>query len=531
MVAMEIGSAGLLLQLLVLVVIFAVVARRLRVPYPIVMVVAGVVISLIPGLPQIELEPDVIFSVFLPLLLYHAAWHTSWPTMQRNAWSILVLAVGLVVFTVFGIAVAAPAFLPGFDWRTGFLLGAVIAPTDAIAATSVARRMKMRKQLVDIIEGESLVNDATGLLALQLGLTMLLGGRVPTLTESFGRFLYVSAAGVAIGLAVGYLAHRVERWIDDAPTVVASTVLVPFAAYLVAEEVRASGVLAVVACGLLHSRRADESRPPRIRLETGVVWNTLNFILNGLVFVLIGLQLRHVLRDIGGTAGAGALALYALIFALLLIGLRLLWVFPAMALGPFIARRVFHREEHPLPLKSMFLIGWSSMRGVIALAAAMSLPATLPQRPMIIFLAFGAIFISLVFKGLSLPAIIRRLGLSGTSGPEHEEQEARRLVVQQALAHLDALHDEGKVFDEHYDHLRQRYTGRLAALNEESGDEHGTALEHAERYVDVSRALLRAERQAAVRLRNENRVSDEVLRSLLSDLDLAETRLNPRTEE
>src|ERR1051325_4152986 len=265
MVAMEIGSAGLLLQLLVLVVIFAVVARRLRVPYPIVMVVAGVVISLIPGLPQIELEPDVIFSVFLPLLLYHAARHNSWPTMQRNAWSILVLAVGLVVFTVFGIAVAAPAFLPGFDWRTGFLLGAVIAPTDAIAATSVARRMKMRKQLVDIIEGESLVNDATGLLALQLGLTMLLGGRVPTLTESFGRFLYVSAAGVAIGLAVGYLAHRVERWIDDAPTVVASTVLVPFAAYLVAEEVRASGVLAVVACGLLHSRRADESRPPRIR--------------------------------------------------------------------------------------------------------------------------------------------------------------------------------------------------------------------------------------------------------------------------
>src|ERR1051325_6018674 len=213
MVAMEIGSAGLLLQLLVLVVIFAVVARRLRVPYPIVMVVAGVVISLIPGLPQIELEPDVIFSVFLPLLLYHAAWHTSWPTMQRNAWSILVLAVGLVVFTVFGIAVAAPAFLPGFDWRTGFLLGA----------------------------------------------------HVPTLTESCGRFLYVSAAGVAIGLAVGYLAHRVERWIDDAPTVVASTVLVPFAAYLVAEEVRASGVLAVVACGLLHSRRADESRPPRIR--------------------------------------------------------------------------------------------------------------------------------------------------------------------------------------------------------------------------------------------------------------------------
>lgn len=531
MVVMPIGNAGVLLQLLLLIVVFAVVARRLRVPYPIVMVVAGVVISLIPGLPEIELEPDVVFSVFLPLLLYHAAWHTSWPTMQRNAWSILMLAVGLVVFTVFGIAVAAPAFLPGFDWRTGFLLGAVIAPTDAIAATSIARRMKMRKQLVDIIEGESLVNDATGLLALQLGLTMLLGGRIPTVTESVGRFLYMSVAGVAIGLVVGFLAHRVERWIDDAPTVVATTVLVPFAAYLVAEEVRASGVLSVIACGLLHSRRADESRPPRIRLETGVVWNTLNFILNGLVFVLIGLQLRHVLRDIGGAASAGRLALYSLIFALLLIGLRLMWVFPAMALGPFLARRLFHRDERPLPAKSMFLVGWSSMRGVIALAAAMSLPATLPQRPMIIFLAFGAIFVSLVFKGLTLPPLIRWLGLSGTEEPEHEEQEARRLVVEQALAHLESLHDEGRIFDEHYDHLRQRYAGRLAALNEESGDEHGTALEHAERYVDASRALLRAERQAAVRLRNEQRISDEVLRSLLSELDLAETRLNPRTEE
>ncbi|HKO54749.1 MAG TPA: Na+/H+ antiporter, partial [Thermoanaerobaculia bacterium] len=430
---MPLGNSALLLQLLLIVVVFAVVARRLRVPYPIVMVVAGVAISLIPGLPEVELAPEVIFSIFLPLLLYHAAWHTSWPMLQRNARSILVLAVGLVVFTVFGVAGVAPMFLPGFDWRTGFLLGAVIAPTDAIAATAIARRMKMRKQLVDIIEGESLVNDATGLLALQLGIAMLFGGRVPTITESVLRFLYVSIAGVGIGLAIGYLAHRVERWIDDAPIVVATTVLVPFAAYLLAEEARASGVLAVVACGLLHSRRADESRPPRIRLETGVVWNTLNFILNGLVFVLIGLQLRHVLRDIRGVS-IGSLALYGLTFAFLLIGLRLVWVFPAMALV---------RSKQRLPPRSIFLVGWASMRGVIALAAAMSLPAALPQRPMIIFLSFGAIFISLVVKGLTLPGLIRRLGLSGTEEPEHEEQEARRLVVEQALAHLDSLHDDG----------------------------------------------------------------------------------------
>lgn len=527
---MHFGAAALLLQLLLVVVVFAVVARKVRVPYPIVMVVAGAVIGLIPGLPEIALQPDVIFTVFLPLLLYHAAWHTSWPSLQRNAWSIFVLAVGLVVFTVFGIAATAPAFLPGFHWSSGFILGAVVAPTDAIAATAIARRLKMRKQIVDIIEGESLVNDATGLLALQLGLAMLLDGRAPTVSESVFRFFYVTVIGVGIGLVVGWLGHRVERWIDDPPIVVATTVLVPFVAYFAAEEVKASGVLAVVACGLLHSRRADESRPARVRLESGVVWNTLNFILNGVVFVLIGLQLRPVLRDIGNVRPA-ALALYALIFGLLLIALRVAWVFPAMFAGPFLAKRLFRKSEPPLAPRAVFLIGWAGMRGVIALAAAMALPDSVTQKPMIIFLSFGAIFISVVVKGMTMPGLIRRLGLSGTEEPEHEETEARRVVLEEVLKELDALHAQGRVFDDHYDHLRQRYAVRLAALNHDGGDEHGTALDHQERYTAALRELLRAQRKAAVKLRNEHRLSDEVLRSMLAELDLAETRLHPRAEE
>lgn len=529
---MEIGDARDFLELLLIVVVFAVVARRIRVPYAIVMVIAGLLVSLIPGLPEVDLQPDVIFSVFLPLLLYWAAWHTSWLTLKRNAWSMVVLAVGLVIFTVFGVAAAAPWFLPGFDWRIGFILGAVIAPTDAIAATSIARRLKLKKQLVDIIEGESLVNDATGLLAFQLGISMLLGGRPPTVTEGLLRLLYVSVVGIAIGLVIGWVVDRVERGIDDAPIVIAITVLVPFAAYFTADAVHASGVLAVVACGLLQSWRSDEFRSARVRLEAGVVWNTLAFILNGLVFVLIGLQLRPILRGLAGM-NPGSLILYVLGFSALVIALRMLWVFPAMSLESIVSNRLLRRKEPGMDARSMFLIGWASMRGVIALAAAMSLPRVLPdgrpfpQRPLIIFLTFGAIFLSLVMKGLTLPMVIRRLGLHGTAEPEVEERSARRVVTESALDVLESLRQSGDVFDDHYEHLKGRYTARLAALNDEAGDEHGTAREHAERYRDISRAMLHAERQAAVRLRSERRISDDVLRALLTELDLAEARLNP----
>lgn len=512
---MELNDARTVLELLLIVVAFAVVARRLSLPYPIVMVIAGILVSLVPGLPDVQLDPQIIFHLFLPLLLYRAAWETSWPSLQRDLPTIVVLAIGLVAFTVFGIAAIAPSFLPGFNWQTAFILGAVIAPTDAIAATSIARRLRMRKQLVDILEEESLLNDATGLLAFHLGVAMLLRTDVPSIAGDIANFIYVTVAGIAIGLAVALVVHRVERGIDEAPIVIGSTVLVPFAVYFVAEAAHASGVLAVVACGLLHSRRSDESRSARVRLEAGIVWSTLGFLLSNIVFVLIGLQLREILQSLRG-ANAGALVVSVLVLSAVVLLLRLLWVFPAMSFAAFV-------RKQPIPsARDRFLIGWAGMHGVIALAAAMSLPLAFPQRPMIIFLTFGAIFVSVVIKGLTLPAVIRKLGLHNAATADIEHRDARRLVAEMALEALESLHEEGTVRDHHYDHVKKRYETRLAALD---GD-NPIASEYAAGYRDAVQSMLQAERQAALRLRNERRISDEVARALLAELDLAETGMN-----
>lgn len=507
------------LLLLLFVAIFAIVAQRLRVPYPIVLVVAGLGLSLVPGIPDVELNPDTIFFVVLPLLLNWAAWHTSWLSLRRNAWSIFVLAFGLVVFTVFGVAAAAPWFLPGFDWRAGFVLGAVIAPTDAIAATSIARRLRLPQRIVDIIEGESLINDASGLLALQIGVGMIMAGRTPTVSESLARLAFITVAGIAIGVVVGFVVDRFERVVDDAPIVIALTLLVPYAAYFAAESVHASGVLAVIASGLYHSRSSVSYRPARVRLQAEVVWNTMAFIVNGLVFVLIGLQLPAVLAGLKGTSISTLIA-DVLLFSAIVVALRMAWVYPALSVG-----------RAKLDGRSKFLIGWASMRGVIALAAALSLPLQLPQRAMIIFLTFGGIFTSLVIKGLTLPAFIRRLGLAGRDESQAEEIEARKALARAGLEYLDHAHGRGEVFDEHEEDLRRHYATRLAALNDEPADDHGGAAEHAARYREVSRGMLRAERAEAVRLRDENRITDDTLRELLTELDLAETRLNVELEK
>src|SRR6202795_1133231 len=277
------------LLLLLFVVAFGALAHKLQIPYPIILVVAGLLLGFVPGTPQITLNPDVIFFVVLPPLLYSAAWLTSWREFSYNLVSILFLAFGLVIFTVLGVARVAPWFLSGFDWRMGFVLGAGVAPTDAIAATSIATRIGLPKQIVDILEGESLVNDASGLLALEFGVAMVVSGHVPTLTSGLGRLAFLVFAGLAVGLLVGWIVDRIERHIDDGPIEIALSVLTPYAAYLGADRIHASGVLAVVTVRLYLSRRSSQFFSPEVRLQTWGFWDSFTFILNGLVFVLIGL--------------------------------------------------------------------------------------------------------------------------------------------------------------------------------------------------------------------------------------------------
>lgn len=525
------------LLLLLFVVVFASLARRLQTPYPIVLIVAGLLLSFIPGIPKITLNPDLIFFVVLPPLLYSAAWLTSWREFSHNLVTILFLAFGLVGFTVFGVTETGRWLFAGFDWRLGFVLGAVVATTDAIAATSIAKRVGLPQRIVDVLEGESLVNDATGLLALEFAVAMLVRGQTPSVAFGILRLAYVTVVGLAIGLLVGLAVYWFERRIDDGPIEIAISILVPYAGYLAAEAVHASGVLAVVACGLYLSHRSTDLFSPSVRIQAYAVWNSLTFVLNGFVFVLIGLQLPYVLAGIEEYS-FHQLLLYGALFSALVILLRLVWVFPGAYLSSLIRRRILHQKENPPPARQVFVVGWTGMRGVIALAAAMSLPVVLadgkpfPQRNLIIFLTFCVILVTLVLQGLTLPALIRALGLAGSLGPKREEKDARRVVLEAALSYLDEARAKDRPeLASVYNDIEQHYRQRLAVLTGAGTAEGDLGPKDSRRFRDLSGDLLRIERQTAVRLRKEGRINDEVLRQIEHELDLSETQLNARAGE
>ena len=517
------------LLLLGFVVLFAALASKLKTPYPIVLVVAGLLVSFLPGIPKIELNADVIFLLVLPPLLYSAAWTTSWREFRFNLVSISLLAFGLVAFTVAGVAVAAPLVFAGFTWQMGFVLGAVVSTTDAIAATSIARRVGLPQAIVDLLEGESLVNDATGLLALEFGLALVVQSRTPTLAGAVGRLCYLTVAGIAIGLVIGVVVEWFENRIDDGPIEIAVSILVPYGAYLAANHARASGVLAVVACGLYLSRKSARFFSPRVRLQAWSVWEALSFALNGLVFVLIGLQLPYVMNGIRSYSRK-ELVLYGALFSGLLILLRLVWTYPGSRIGYWLRTGLLHQKYAKPEVRGVFVVGWTGMRGVVALAAAMALPETLtdgrpfPQRNLIIFLTFCVILVTLVLQGLSLPWLIRKLGLAGPSGPNCEEREARRMMTRAALEKLQQVRGTGgKEFAELYADIESHYQHRLAVLDDK-GDDDKTGKVHS-RMMDVTLELLRAERDAAIALREQGRINDEVLRQLERELDLRESEL------
>src|SRR5882724_7299604 len=408
----------ILLLLLLSVVALAILARKLRTPYPIVLVTGGLLLGFVPGMPMVPLNPNLVFFVVLPPLLYAAAWNTSWKDFRHNLVSIAFLAIGLVAFTVAGVAVAGPLLLPGFDWRIGFVLGAVVATTDSIAATSIAKRIGLPKRIVDILEGESLLNDATGLLALQFATIMIVSGETPTLGKGFLELAYLTIVGLLLGLLVGVAVAWLERRVEDGPIEITISILVPYAVYLAAEAIHASGVLAVVACGLYLSQKSSEFFSARVRIQAWAVWDALTFILNGLVFMVIGLQLPHVLANLGGYKLRN-LVLYGIAFTALLIVLRLIWMYPGGYIAHYIRKHLLRQKVSRPSARQIFVVGWTGMRGVIALAAAISLPEALadgqpfPQRDMIIFLTFSVILVTLVLQGLTLPPLIRALGLAG----------------------------------------------------------------------------------------------------------------------
>ena len=519
------------LVLLFVTIVVGALAKRLNTPYPILLVMAGLLVSFVPAVPRISLNPDVIFFIFLPPLLYAAAWNTSWREFKNALVNILLLAIGLVVFTVVGVAVVVCTLFKGFDWRTGVVLGAAVSTTDAIAATAIARRLGVARRIVDIIEGESLVNDATGLLALQFGIAAVVNNQSFSLLDGIMRFAYLGIGGVAVGFALSFVVELFERAIDDGPIEIAISILVPYAAYFAAEELHTSGVLAVVTCGLYLSRKSAQFFSPGVRIEARAVWLALTFVLNGIVFVLIGVQLPAILGGIRNYSLPALIGLGAL-FALLVITLRLLWLYPSARLAWIIRTRILHHSLTKPPLRAVFVVAWTGLRGVIALAAAMSLPTVLangqpfPNRDLIIFLTYCVILATLVGQGLTLPLLIRLLGLESSQHVDQEEFEARREILERAIRRLEDLRKEDSgAFTDVYDDVAQHYRTRLSTLRGEGSDEHGTTTEHAKLYDGIARELVRLERRTAVDLRNQGRISDEALQRVLYELDLDETRM------
>ncbi len=526
----EIGTIEFVFLLLLFFIIgLGLLARKIRTPYPIVMVVGGLILSAIPAVPNVSLNPELIFLVILPPLLYASAWTTSWRDFRYNLVSILLLAVGLVAFTVLGVAFAAPHVFSNFDWRLGLVLGAVVAPTDAIAATSIARQIGLPGRIVEILEGESLINDATGLLALQFATSIIVYRQLPTISSGLLTFTWLVVGGVGFGLLVGWLVDHVERYFDDAPIEITLSILVPYAVYLAADAAHASGVLAVVACGLFLSRRSAHLFSSSVRIEIWSFWQSFTFVLNGLVFVLIGLQLSAIWSSIREYSPTMLLR-DGVLFSVLLIALRLLWIYPSAHLAYLLRKRILHQKEQRPTGTQIFVIGWTGMRGVVSLAAALALPSvladgsTFPHRSVIVFLTFCVILVTLVLQGVTLPPLIRALGLAGQTGRNCEEQDARRIVMEAAVAHLEAAKKkDSEDVGELYDDLVRHYQQRLARLELkiEGNEQHEADHDH---YVRISRSALRVEHDTAVRLRDEGRINDEVLRRIERELDLTESR-------
>ena len=525
--AVVIHTVEIILGLLVAVAGLALLARKLGVAYPILFVIGGLVLGLIPGLPRPRLDPELVFLLFLPPLLYPAALFTSWRDFRANLRPISMLAIRLVLITTVIVAFVAHK-LVGLPWAAAFVLGAIVSPPDAVAATAITKRLRVPRQIVTILEGESLVNDATALVIYRFAVAAVVTGAF-SLALAGLEFVLVSSGGIFLGAAIGWVASFVQRRLDDPPVQTTFSLLTPFAAYLAADKVGASGVLAVVTAGLYLGWRSPEIINSRARFQIFPVWEMVVFLLNGLIFILIGLQLPQIVENLSGQS-LPKLCWQAALLNLVLILVRIAWVFAAKYLPDLLGKSPAQNTPRP-NWRHTAIVAWTGMRGVDSMAAAMALPlfvrdgSSFPGRDLILFHTFAVILVTLVFQGLSLPVIIRWLRVEDDGVTEKEEGQARLRAVQAALARLNEFH--GKSNEKALAKLRAQYEERIAVLeNNSKGDVHQRDKTHATAYERLFSEALLAERRMILQLRNEQVINDEVLRRIQRDLDLAELRLN-----
>ncbi|WP_207537798.1 Na+/H+ antiporter [Sabulicella rubraurantiaca] len=510
------------LGLMAACILLALLARALRLPYAVVLILAGMALAFAPGVPRIALDPELALAFFLPPLLMGSAYRTDWQAFRRNLRPILLLAVGCVVFTAFALGAVARLLVPDLPWAAALALGAILAPPDAVAAAAVLQRLNLPRRIVTVLEGESLVNDASALVLYRLAIVAATAGSLSP-AAAVGSFLLLGGGGILVGYAVARFTGWALRQLEDTLLETALSFLAAFASFLLAEELGLSGVMATVTCGIWLGRAAHRVYSARTRLEARAVWDFVEFALTSLVFILIGLQVNAILSDLQGR-GTFELAGLALAISLALIALRFLWVFPAALLARLLP--AFWRDQPDLPWQQVFVLGWSGMRGVVSLAVALALPIGFPERDLLVFLAFCAILATLVVQGTTLEWVIRRLRLTVPPPPDGlapEEATARQLAAQARLRTIE-------------ERLRDELYGAIAAdLLPEYRDRHahlervrrGGGAARAER---AARRALRLEALEAARVvlrqrHDDGELPEEFLVKLNEELDLEEGRV------
>ena len=500
------------------------VARRLNFPYPIALVIGGAALGFLPELPQLPFDPQFILVLVLPPILYQTALLTSWRDFKANIRPISLLAVGLVIATTLAVGAALRFVVPDIPWAAAFVLGAIVSPPDAVAATAIMTRLNVPRRVVTILEGESLVNDASGLVLYKFAVAAVLTGAFSFLDAS-AQFVGVAIGGMIIGVLLGRFFVFIHRHLGDVFIEVLMTLSVPYITYILAESLHVSGVLAVVAAGLVRGRYSPEIVSAEMRIIARSVWNLLVFLLTSLVFILIGLQLSGIVGRLTGYS-ATELVLYGTLVSAVAIAVRFAWIYPATYLPRMLSARL--RERDPAPAEAeLFIMSWCGMRGIVSLAAALALPLALeggapfPGRDLIIFLTFVVIAVTLVVQGLSLALLIRTLRV-GTDWSEHEEeQHARFALGKAAIAAIDELAAKESVPGEMAERIRAEFAEKVR-IAPPGGHVLSGGADVAKR---LRGAAIRAERQELIRIWRENKISDDVLHHLEEDLDYQESRL------
>ncbi len=511
--------------LILAILLLVMLAQKLKIAYPIVLVLGGLLLSVIPGIPLISINPELIFVIFLPPLLYEAAWATSWKELWRWRRVVSSFAFLIVIVTSFVVAIVSSAVLPGFTLALGFLLGGIVSPPDAVSATSVLKYVKVPQRVTSIVEGESLLNDASSLIVFRFALIAVDTGHF-IFSDAAMSFVIVIAMGIVVGIGIALIYYAIHRWLPTTVNIdIVLTLTAPYMMYVTAESFHFSGVLAVVSGGLFLSMRSHRFLSYRSRLRGSNVWSTLGFVLNGLVFMLIGLELPTIVNELGSTSIVAAIG-YGVLISVVLIVTRLLSTMFASVFTVFISRYITTADNRP-GWRGPFILGWAGMRGVVSLAAALSIPIHLtdgsafPQRNLILFITFTVILLTLVIQGLTLPLVIRWVNMEDPDHPlpvELQEQSLREKLAEKSLLILDTDHAEKLKTNRHLQHLKTRF----------ESDKFHTDTAEQEDYRQIYLNLLEKQRTLLDELNKGNDTDESVVRRHQNLLDLEEEKLRSR---